>query len=154
MRLFPKTEYSIILNIESSEAISRLEKQTKLPEGFIMNYNLQLFLGEIKGNQFEIKLSKFILGEICLLQGELDNKKGHLKIITNKPIKIICSAFLLFILVGIIIALIKKQFDVIPHLILTLALNWLFYLELGFIIMSKIALKKLTEIIEIKEIEK
>ena len=60
MKIFPKNDYSIELNIDSSLAISELKNHTLPKEQFVTNWNNQAFIGKIEKNEFEIKLSKKI----------------------------------------------------------------------------------------------
>jgi hypothetical protein len=150
MKIFPESDYSIELNNDSVFAISELKKRTLSKEQFVANWNNQTFIGEIKENEFEIKLSKKLFEEFCVVNGKLDNRKGRLKIRTSKIFKIIFVAIVLFSLSGIIVAIIQNKLEVIFKVVLIIPVMRFFFLELGFRIASKCALNKLTEIIGIK----
>ncbi|WP_428233005.1 hypothetical protein [Flavobacterium sp.] len=153
MKIFPKSKYSIELNSDSISAISELKKQTLSNEKFVTNWNGQVFIGKIKESEFEIKLSKKLLGEICILSGKLQNKEGALEIRTGGIFKIIFVVMLLFGLSGIITAIIQNKLETMFQLFITILLMRFIILELGFQFISKCTLKSLTEIIGIKKIE-
>jgi len=154
MKIFPENDYSIELNNDSSLAISELENQTLSKEQFVTNWNNQAFIGKIEKNEFEVRLSKKIVGEICVLKGKLENEKGTLKIQTGRIFKIIFVAIVLFALSGIVTAIIQNKLEVIFHLVMTILVMRFIFLELGFRIISKSGINKLTEIIGIKELKK
>ena len=152
MKIFPKNDYSIELNNDSASAILDLKNRTLSKKQFVANWDNQTFIGEIQENKFEIKLSKKLFGEFCVLNGKLENGKGILEIRTGKIFKMIFVAIILFILSGIILSIIQNKTELIIQLIISILVMRYIFLELGFRIVSKIALNKLTEIIEIKKI--
>ncbi|MWB93164.1 hypothetical protein GON26_02230 [Flavobacterium sp. GA093] len=154
MKIFPESNYSIELNIDSKLAVSKLENQTLSKEQFVTNWNNQSFIGIIKENEFEIKLSKQISGEFCILNGKLENKKEKIEIRTGKIFKIIFLLIISFTLSAIILAIIQNKLELIFYYLLTILIIRFVFLELGFKIVSKITVNKLTEIIEIKQINK
>lgn len=151
MKIFPKKDYYIELNSDSSLAISELKNQTLSNEQFVTNWNNQTFIGKIEKDKFEIKLSKKLFGEFCVLNGKLKNQRGTIQIRTGKIFKIIFLAIVLFALSGIITALIQNKLSVIFPLVMTILVMRFIFLELGFRIISKSGITKLTEIIGIKE---
>ena len=153
MKIFPEKDYSMELNKDSSLAISELKNQTLSKEQFVTNWNNQSFIGKIETNEFEVKLSKKLIGEFCVLNGKLENRKGTLKIRTGKIIKIIFIAIVLFAFSGIITAIFRTDFELIFHLIMTI-LVMRFIMELGFRFVSKNGMNKLTEIIGINKLHK
>lgn len=151
MKIFPESDYSIELNNDSISAISALKNRTLSKEQFITNWNNQTFIGEVKEHEFKIRLSKKILGELCVLNGKLDNRKGTLKIRTGKIFKIIFAAIVLFSLSGIIVVIIQNKLKLIVPIVMTILIMRFIFLELGFRLVSKYALNKLTEAIGIKK---
>ncbi|WP_432671544.1 hypothetical protein [Flavobacterium sp. SM2513] len=152
MKIFPESDFSIELNNDRISAILELKKHTLSKEQFVANWNKQTFIGEIRENEFEIKFSKKLLGEFCVLNGKLENKKGRLKIRTGIILKIIFLAMVLFCLSGIIVSIIENKLDVIFDMVMTILGMRFIFLELGFRLASKIMLNKLTEVIGIKKI--
>jgi hypothetical protein len=152
MKIFPESNYSIELNTDSMSAISELKNRTLSKEQFVTNWNNQTFIGKIKENEFEIKLSKKLWGEFCVLRGKLENKKGILEIRTGKIVKIIFVAIILFSLSGIIVAIIQNKLELIFYLLATIFLLRFIFLELGFKFASKCTLNKFTEVIGIKKL--
>lgn len=151
MKIFPESDFSIELNNDRISAILELKKHTLSKEQFVANWNNQTFIGEIKENEFEIKLSKKLLGEFCVLNGKLDNKEGRLKIRTGKIIKITFVAIILFCLSGIIVSIVENKLYVIFDMVMTILVMRFIFLELGFRLASKSILNKLTEVIGIKK---
>ena len=149
MKIFPEKDYSIELNKDSSLAISELKNRTLSKEQFITNWNNQSFIGKVETNEFEVKLSKKLIGEFCVLNGKLENGKGTLKIRTGRIIKIIFIAIVLFAISGIITAIFQTEFEQIFHLFMTILVMRIM-MELGFRFVSKRGINKLSEIIGIK----
>ena len=149
MKIFPEKDFSIELNQNSSLSILELKNETLSEEQYVVNWNSQSFIGKFKKNEFQLKLSKKILGEFCVLNGKLENKKGILKIRTSKRLKIIFTIYILFIICGIITAIIQNDLKTILGLITNILFMRYILLELGFRIASKSGIKKLTEIIGI-----
>lgn len=154
LKIFPKNKYSIELKIDSTSATSKLKNCTLSKEQYVANWNNQLFIGEIKENEFELKLSKKLYGDFCVVDGKLENKKGTLEIQIGKVLKIIFVLVILFIFSGIITALIQNKFEAIFSLVVGIIVLRFIFLELGFRYATKSILQKLTEIIEIKTLQK
>jgi hypothetical protein len=154
MKIFPEKDYFFELNKDSSIAISELNNQTLSKEQFVTNWNNQSFIGKIENNEFEIKLSKKIIGDFCILKGKLENGKGTLKIRTSRIMKIIFVAIVLFAFSGIITAIIRTEFGVIFQIFITILVMRFIFLELGFRLASKKGISKLTKIIGIKTLNK
>lgn len=154
MKIFPESNYSIELNNDYLSAIAELKNQTLSKEQYVANWNNQTFIGKIKENEFEIKLSKKLLRELCILNGKLENKKGILKIRTSKVFKNIFIAIVLFSFSGIITAITQNKLELIFRLVIAILIMKFIFLELGFRLVSKIVLNKLTEIIGINNITK
>ena len=149
MKIFPEKDYSIELNKDSSLAISELKNRTLSKEQFVTNWNNQSFIGKVETNEFEVKLSKKLIGEFCVLNGKLEGGKGTLKIRTGRVIKIIFIAIVLFAFSGIIIAIFRTEFEPIFQLFMTILVMRIM-MELGFRFVSKKGINKLTKIIGIK----
>ena len=154
MKIFPQKDYSIELKNDSSLAISELKNQTLTKDQFVSDWNNQTFIGEIDKNAFEIKLSKKLYGELCILKGNLNNRKGIIEIRTSKIFKIIFLSMVLLAISGIITAIIQNKLNVIFPLFMTILVMRFIFLEFGFRIISKSGINKLTEIIGIKELKK
>jgi len=152
MKLFPKQYYSIELQNDSSISIAELKNHTLSDEQFVSNWNNQVFIGKINNNEFKIKLSKNLYGKFCTLKGKLENKSGVLEIGISRMIKIWFFVIVIFITTGFITAVVENKHEVLPPLLIAIIVFRLIFIELGFRIISKNALKKLTEIIGIKKL--
>lgn len=152
MRIFPESNYSIELNNDSISSILKLQDLTLSEKQFVTNWNSQVFIGKVKENEFEIRLSKKLLGEFCILSGKFENKNGVLEIRTGKILKIIFVMITLFILSGIIVAIMQNKLELIFKLVMSIFVLRFVFLELGFRLVSKLAINKLIDIIGIKKI--
>ena len=150
MTLFPRNDYSIQLDNDIKSNISELKKRTLPKNQFVTNWNNQTFIGEIRENTFEIKLSKKLFGEICILKGKLEKGKGMLEIRTGTIFKIIFIATIIFALSGIVVSIIQNKLEIIFHLVMSI-ITMRLILELGFRFVSKSTLNKLVEIIGVKK---
>jgi len=77
-----------------------------------------------------------------------------LEIRTGRIIKIIFIAIVLFAVSGIITSIFRTDLELIFHLVMTILVMRFIFLELGFRLVSKSGINKLTEIIGIKELKK
>jgi len=152
MRIFPESDYSIELNNDSILSISKLQDLTLSEKQFVTNWNSQVFIGNVKEREFEIRLSKKIPREFCVLKGRFDNRNGILEIRTGKILKIIFVMIMLFSLSGIIVAIIQNKLELIFNLVISIIVVRFIFLELGFRLVSKIAINKLIKVIGIKKI--
>lgn len=75
MKLFPINKYELKLTRESSKALSELENQTLSKEQFVTQWNNQAFIGKVGKDEFELIPSKKLIGQICVLKGNLKMKK-------------------------------------------------------------------------------
>ena len=154
MKLFPTNKYELKLTRESSKALSELENQTLSKEQFVTQWNNQTFIGKVGKDEFELIPSKKLIGQICVLKGKFEDEKGSLEIRTGKIFKNIFLAVTLFSFSGIITAIIQTKWSVIVPLVLIIIIARFVFLELGFRLVSKNALNKLTAIIGIKKLNK
>jgi hypothetical protein len=154
MKIYPIKIYSITLINGRSKAISELQKETLSDEQFVSDWNRQTFLGKINETNFELNLSKRLYGNFCDFNGQLDEKNGTLEIGINKTFKIILFAIFLFPIFGFLTSLFKNGFKnsvelLLPTIFFILILRFVF-IELGFRIISKIGVNKLSKIIGIE----
>ncbi len=153
MNLFPKEKYFITLKNESANAILKLKNQTLTKEQYVSDWNKQTFIGKVENNEFEVKISNKIYGEFCLLIGKFNNNKGTIQIQITNTLKIIVILLIFSALLGVITSIIYNKPLEILYSILSILTTKFIFLDLGFRYFSKIGLKKLTEIVEVKEIK-
>lgn len=154
MKLFPSRYYSIELQNDSSIAMTELENHTLSDEQFVTNWSNQSFIGKIDDEEFEIKLSKNLYGAFCVLNGKLKNRNGTLEIRVGKTFKILFLIIILFVISRLVVSIIENRLDTLFPLIMTIIVFRFIFIELGFRIISKIGLDKLTKIIGITELKK
>lgn len=153
MKTYPKNKYTIEITNDSTYAISNLKNCTLSKELYVTNWNNQLFIGEIRENEFELKLSKKLYGDFCIVHGKLENKKGTLEIQTGKILKIVFVLIFSFTLSGMIAAMVQHKFELIFKLMMVIVMLRFIFLELGFRYVSNRLLQKLTEVIKIKTLQ-
>jgi hypothetical protein len=154
MKIYPIKKYSITLINGRSKAMSELQKETLSDEQFVSDWNKQIFLGKVNETNFELKLSKKIYGNFCVFKGQLEDKNGTLEIIINKTFKVILFVVFLFPIFGFLTSIFKNGFKnsielLLPTIFFILILRFVF-IELGFQIISKIGVNKLSKIIGIE----
>jgi hypothetical protein len=155
MKIFPIKKYSITLINERSKAIFELQKETLSDEQFVSDWNKQTFIGKVNETNFEIKLSKKLYGNFCVFKGKLEERNGSLEIEINKTFRVILSVIFLFPIFGFLTSLFKNGFEnsielVFPTIMFIIILRFVF-IELGFKIISKNGVNKLSKIIEIEK---
>lgn len=155
MKIFPIKKYSITLINERSKAIFELQKETLSDEQFVSDWNKQTFIGKVNETNFEIKLSKKLYGNFCVFKGKLEERNGYLEIEINKTFRVILSVIFLFPIFGFLTSLFKNGFEnsielVFPTIMFIIILRFVF-IELGFKIISKNGVNKLSKIIEIEK---
>ncbi|WP_373060427.1 hypothetical protein [Zunongwangia sp. H14] len=158
MKLFPSKEYSITLINESSKAIGGLQKETLSDDQFVSDWNRQTFIGRIEGTEFEVKLSKKLYGAFCILKCKMERSTGFLEIKVNKDFKRFFWILFLFPIIGFTIVVIQNGLVdstdlIIPTVLYIVVLRFVF-IELGFRIISKNGLKKLSQTIGIDKIKR
>jgi len=154
MKVFPKKAYSVRLKKNIKELLPELKKQTLSKEQYVFDWNNQVFIGEIKLSEFEVKVSKQIYGEFCVFKGRFNNKKGIIEIQTSRLIKIGFILMSVFAFSGIITALLQNEYKALLLIALTPIILKYSFLDNGFRIVTEIGLKKLTNVLEIIEITK
>ena len=154
MKLFPKNDYSIELYKDYAQCFSELESKTLSKEQFVTSWKNQVFIGKVGTSEFEVQLSIAIFGAVCVFRGKLENDKGTLELRAGRLFKIIFIVMVLFVFSGIITALLQQKLEVLFPIVITIFIMRFVYLDLCFRIVAKIGIKKLTEIIGIKKIEK
>jgi len=154
MKLFPTKYYSIELQNDSSIAMTNLKSNTLSAEQFVTDWKNQTFIGKIHNDEFKIKLSKNFYGTFCVLNGKLEKRNGTLEIRVGKTFKILFWIVVLFVMSGLIASLIQNRLDNLLPLVMTIIVFRFIFIELGFRIISKTGLDKLTKIIGITELKK
>ncbi|GEP52834.1 hypothetical protein FNO01nite_35060 [Flavobacterium noncentrifugens] len=151
MAIFPQNNYSIEITGDNKSSLSKLKSQTLPKDQFVTNWDNQIFIGEIQEDEFEIHLSKKIIGEICILKGKFDDQRVTLSVQTGKIFKILLLIITLFSFSGIIVSIIQNKLEAIFPLVMIILVMRFIFLELGFRFFSKSAINKLTEIIGIQK---
>lgn len=158
MKIFPRNNYEFELTKESSDALSQLEKNTLITESLVSEWTKKVFIGQVNNNRFKIISSKPGYGAFCVLEGNLESKKGTLQIRIHKAFKIMLSIIYVFPIIGFTIALFTKEKEIIislmvPTLMAIIVFRFIFT-ELAFRIISNKGLKKLSETIGITKLKK
>ncbi|MFV9484910.1 hypothetical protein ACNI3T_13760 [Christiangramia sp. ASW11-125] len=148
--MFPEKIYSIELLTEKKYAITKLKNVTLSDEQFVSHWNDQTFIGEIGENEFQIKLSRKLIGEFCILTGIIDNGRVKIKAGISKTLKLLFILASLFALSGIITAVFQNKLSAIIPIILSVIVIRYIFLEIGFRLVFNRLENKLTRIIKPK----
>lgn len=151
MKIFPEKDYILLVKKGHLFNVSKLKINTLSKEQFMVSWSDQSFIGEIKIDKFELKLSKIIIGEFCILEGKVENEKIILKIRTGKIVKIIFVAIIMIFILELMIAIFRIDFKVIFNITASIVAMRVF-LQLVFRFASRKGINKLIEILEIEKI--
>jgi hypothetical protein len=158
MKIFPTNDYIFKIIGEESETLDRLKRRTEFSESLTSTITDKSFRGIIKDNKFRIISSEIGKGAFCVLTGEIDNQNGQVNVEINKAFRILLSVVLCFPFVGLITQIIsnKEEFSIIFIFIIILQLLMIRYvfIEFAFRKFSKSSLNKLSDVLDIEQIEK
>ncbi|MFV8358112.1 hypothetical protein ACNQGB_18255 [Flavobacterium sp. XS1P32] len=158
MNIFPKSTYTFKIIGEETETIERLKRRTELSESLTSSITDKSFRGIIKNNTFRIISSEIGKGAFCVLKGEIDNKDGKVEVEINKAFRILLTVLLCFPFIGLIVQFFtnKEEFSIIFILVAILQLLMIRYvfIEFAFRRFSKSSLSKLSDVLDIDQIEK
>jgi hypothetical protein len=157
MKIFPSKIYEFSLLIDSSKAITELDKKTFKTESLSGQWTEKIFIGMVNENEFKVVTSKPRRGIFCVLNGKLEAKKGTIEITIHKTFKVLLSLIFIFPIIGFIISLFTKELNTIISLIIPTIMSFIIFryifTELAFKIISDNGLNKLIEIMEIQELK-
>ena len=158
MNIFPKRDYTFKIIGEETETLERLKRRTELSESLTSNITDKSFRGIIKDNTFRIISSEIGKGSFCVLTGEINNQNGQVNVEINKAFRILLSVLLCFPFIGLIAQFFsnKEEFSIIFILVVILQILMIRYLfiEFAFQRFSKSSLNKLSDVLDIEQIEK
>ncbi|CAM3509778.1 hypothetical protein [Flavobacterium chungbukense] len=158
MKIFPTSNYSFKLIGETTESLERLKRRTLISESLSSKITDKSFLGIIGNNNFTLISSEIGKGAFCVLNGEIINKNGTVKIEINKPFQVLLSVILCLPIAGLIFQLFSQE----AHLFLlfiAVALGQILiirfvFIEIAFKRLSKNSLNRLNDILDIEAIKK
>ena len=157
MKIFPTSDYSFKLLGEPIESFERLKRRTLISDSLSSKITDKSFLGIINNNSFRLISSEIGRGAFCVLNGEIIDKNGTIKIEINKPFQILLSVILCLP----IVVLISQLFSQDSHLFLLLvvALGQILiirfmFIEIDFKKLSKNSLNRLSDVLDIESLEK
>lgn len=157
MKIFPTSDYSFKLLGEPIESFERLKRRTLISDSLSSKITDKSFLGIINNNSFRLISSEIGRGAFCVLNGEIIDKNGTIKIEINKPFQILLSVILCLP----IVVLISQLFSQDSHLFLLLvvALGQILiirfmFIEIAFKKLSKNSLNRLSDVLDIESLEK
>jgi hypothetical protein len=158
MKIYPTKKYSITLFNEHPKAVFELKKETLRDGQFVSDWNKYSFIGEIDETNFEIKLCKKLYGNFCVFKGRLEGKAGVLEIGIDRTYKFVLFVIFLFPIFGFLTSLFNNGFKnsvvlLFPTIMFIVILRFVF-IELGFQIISKKGVNKMSEIIGVEKMNK
>ena len=154
MKIFPENNFNIYLTDDRLITIENLKKETLSGEQFIVDWGHKPFIGTITEKTFEVKRARKVFGSLWIIHGLLEGKRGTLKVQVSKNYKILFGAFLLFIISGLIISIIRLDLNITFQMFMMIIVSRFLFLEFGFRLTSKSGIKKLTKVIGIIKLEK
>ncbi|PIF59526.1 hypothetical protein [Flavobacterium sp. 2] len=158
MKIFPTSNYSFKIIGEPVESLERLKRRTQISESLSSKITDKSFLGIITNNSFRIISSEIGKGAFCVLNGEISNKNGTIKIEINKAFQILLSIILCLPIAGLIAQLLSQEPNLAVVLIATATVQILMirfiFIELAFRRLSKRSLSRLSDVLDIESIEK
>ncbi|MFH6963595.1 hypothetical protein ACHRVK_14465 [Flavobacterium plurextorum] len=158
MKIFPTSNYSFKIIGEPVESLERLKRRTQISESLSSKITDKSFLGIITNNSFRIISSEIGKGAFCVLNGEISNKNGTVKIEINKAFQILLSIILCLPIAGLIAQLLSQEPNLAVVLIAAATAQILMirfiFIELAFRRLSKRSLSRLSDVLDIESIEK
>lgn len=158
MNIFPKNDYTFTIIGEETETLERLKRRTEGSESLTSKITDKSFIGKIKDNTFKIISSEIGKGAFCVLTGEIVNKNGQVAVEINKAFRILLSILLCFPFIGLIVQFFSNREDFSIVFILALILQLLMiryvFIEFAFRRFSKSSLSKLSDVLDIDQLEK
>lgn len=158
MKIFPTSNYSFKIIGEPVESLERLKRRTQISESLSSKITDKSFLGIITNNSFRIISSEIGKGTFCVLNGEISNKNGTVKIEINKAFQILLSIILCLPIAGLIAQLLSQEPNLAVVLIAAATVQILMirfiFIELAFRRLSKRSLSRLSDVLDIESIEK
>lgn len=158
MKIFPTSSYTFKIIGAESESLDRLKRKTEISESLTSQITDKSFRGIIKNNTFRIISSEIGKGAFCVLTGKIDDKNGQIDVEINKAFRILLTVLLCFPFIGLIAQIFtnKEEFSIIFILVAILQLLMIRYvfIEFAFRRLSKSSLNKLSDVLDIEQIEK
>ncbi|KIC02783.1 hypothetical protein OA88_06560 [Flavobacterium sp. JRM] len=158
MKLFPTSDYTFKIIGEETNALDRLQRRTEFSENLTSKITDKSFRGIVKNNTFRIISSEIGRGAFCVLTGEIKNQNGQVHVEINKAFRIILSIFLCFPFLALISQIIfsEEKFTIIFIVVAILQVVMIryFFIELAFRRFSKSSLNKLSDVLDIEQLEK
>lgn len=152
MNIFPTKEVVFKLIDDQTETLDRLKRRTERSENLTSQHTDKSFRGIINGNQFKLISSTIGKGAFCVMTGEINSNKGHVKVEIHKVFKVLLSIFLCFPIIAISIAFITGSEEFSPFLIL-IVIGQVLIIRYGFIgiafkTLSKASLNRLRDVVD------
>ncbi|MBC7555537.1 MAG: hypothetical protein H7195_01085 [Chryseobacterium sp.] len=151
MEIFPEKRYSFTLINGQAESLERLKRRTEISSMLTSKRTDKSFIGNIKGNKFQLITSEIGKGAFVVLDGKIDESNGNVSLQINKVFKILISILFCFPLVAILIQAISKpkEFSVLLILVALIQIIFLrFIVGVFFNILSRRSLNKLRDVLD------
>lgn len=157
MNIFPTKEQRFKLIGEQTETLNRLNRRTEKSKNLTSQYTDKSFRGIINGNEFKIISSTIGKGAFCVMTGEINSDKGHVKVEIHKVFRILLSIILCFPIIGITIAILTGTEEFSPVFILV-AIGQILIIRYAFIgmalkFLSNASLNRLRDVLDFEWIK-
>lgn len=156
MKLFPSSNFSVDISMESSKAMMELKSNTDLTDSLTSSRTNKAFRGQVNRSDFKVISSEIGRGAFCIISGQFENQNGRMKIDIHPVFKVLLTILLFFPTVVICIAIIldRSQIGLLIPLIMHFVFVRFVLIEISFRLISRTAMRKLTDIIGIKNLKK
>lgn len=154
MNIFPSKikEFSLIDDLP--ETLNRLNRRTEKSENMTSQHTDKSFRGIIHGNEFKLISSAIGKGAFCVMVGEINSQKGHVKVEINKVFRILLTVIMCFPIIGIVGVIVSqgKEFSLILLFVTIgqiLIIRYAF-IGLAFNLLSRESLNRLRDVLYIE----
>lgn len=152
MKFWPSVNLSFRLLDDQNTTLDRLKRRTEFSKLLASSPTEKSFRGKINGNQFRIISSEIPKGPLCVLDGEILEEQGRVKVEVNSAFKIIFGIVLCFPVIATLIEIFSENgefsFALIPITLLGILVIRFVILGYLFKIESRKSLSRLRDVLD------
>ncbi len=158
MKLFPNKIFKVELSSDYAVSMQNLKSNTDITELLALKPTNNAFRGKVNENGFKIISSEIGRGAVCVLSGKFKGKTGEIEIRIHNVFKVLFSILMVLPVIAFGITLftngIEKSSGIILPMIMAIVFLRFVFIELSFRFISNKGIKKLTDILMIRELNK
>ncbi|MCH4551901.1 hypothetical protein [Aestuariibaculum lutulentum] len=156
MKLFPSKIFKTELRNDYLISMQNLKSNTDITDTLVSNHTNKAFRGLVDEVGFKIISSEIGRGAVCVLIGNFNGKTGEIEVRIHNAFKVMFSIILSYPFIGFgIISYtqgMEKGINFLPILLFGFLFIRFIFIGFGFRLISKTSINKLTEILEIIEL--